>query len=131
MSNREEDFNQVVRNALLEHGELAKLKSALRLNILKLITDNKNGVDKSPMATIKIGAKCQTRTIAQLNELIMEYFQWFGYQYSAEIFATEANVTSPSFVPDGAAAANGQNKIPQLLTIVMEHIVEKKSTIDA
>lgn len=125
MSNREQDFNQAVRNALLEHGELAKLKSALRLTILELVTGT-NG-EKSPMATIKIAEKCQTRTIDTLNALIMEYFQWFGYQYSADIFATEANVSGP--IPCAAGTMTyAPNEIPQLLTIVMKHIVEKKST---
>lgn len=123
MSNREEEFMHVVRNSLETNGELSKIKSALRLKILQLVKGN-DDKDMNDNQMVKFKEKYQTRTIDTMNLLIIEYLKWYGYQYTAEMFQTEANISHTIEIKNNNATTN---EIPKLLDLVIKHIVVKKS----
>lgn len=82
--NREDQFAQVVENALTENGELQKLKASMRAMILNVIRDG----DQS--AIVRVKERNRNPAADLVNQMIMDYFHWYGFQYAIEMFAAES-----------------------------------------
>lgn len=134
MTNREEEFMKIVRNSLETNGELSQIKSSLRLKILQLVKgnnedkDNNNDDGNQSKKMLKFNEKYQTKTIDTMNLLIMDYFKWYGYHYSAEMFQTEANISDQTFEKTNFIGETEKNEIPQLLALVINEIIVKKKS---
>lgn len=83
---READLKNLIKKSLDENGEMDKIRAALRSKILNVIRDG----DKS----IKFSNFVEKRWTKYdfLHDLVLEYFRWMGFHYSAEIFAAEIGV---------------------------------------
>ncbi|CAD7093816.1 unnamed protein product [Hermetia illucens] len=86
---RELQLANVIRQVMERNTQIDKLKIMIQNKTLKqLQSDGAQNLisrkrpspeDRSPAAIIYA-----------VHELIMEYFHWFGYQYSAEMFSLES-----------------------------------------
>lgn len=84
-------LNQYVIDVLEKNGELNKIRSMMRSSILKVIRGQT--ADNIPIVE-KIKHE-ESAPLQTLNKLILEYFYWFGYQYSIEMFSSETGVFNP------------------------------------
>lgn len=126
--NREDQFAHVVQQTLRDNGELHKLKASMRSTIMKIV----RGGDRT--AIVKIKEKYHNSASDLVNNLIMDYFHWYGYQYSIEMFATESGAISteqPNRLAIGERLG-GNNEfsqdimldLPVILSIVMKILAE-------
>lgn len=81
---REDQFAQVVQRTLTESGELQRVKASMRAMILNVIRAG----DRS--AIVKVKERNRNPAADLVNQMIMDYFHWYGFQYAIEMFATES-----------------------------------------
>lgn len=127
--NREDQFAHVVEQTLCENGELRKLKASMRSTIMKIV----RGGDQSNI--FKVKEKYRNAATDLINNLIMDYFHWYGYQYSIEMFSTESGAISTD-APNRSIIGNrlaGDNTdfgkdimmdVPILLSVVMKMLAD-------
>lgn len=110
--NREEtkkiELKEMVQDILENNGEIRKLRANLQLKILDIVRGgDRSSIIKYPATATAVGltgnninsnSKTTTDTITIINQMIMEYFQWIGYQYTAEMYQLETNTTFNSNV---------------------------------
>lgn len=75
---------ETIRNRLTENGGLIKIKSELRAMV---INDVREG-DNSSLNFLDTKDAISPTQIA--NQLVLEYLEWIGFQYSLNMFATES-----------------------------------------
>ncbi|XP_078042178.1 centrosomal protein 20 isoform X1 [Augochlora pura] len=81
----EKDLINAVRESLMNHGELSRIKAEMHTKIIQILDNSSNGSkQKLPKPT---------QDIALLNELIREYLDWMGYKYSSTVFISECNLS--------------------------------------
>lgn len=69
-----------------QNGTYAELRSALHVKVLQLLRGQLK-LDKD--ATLCGGNVEQRGLLRQLNELIVDYFEWYGFKHTLETFAME------------------------------------------
>lgn len=79
---REKHLQEQIKKMLQANGELNKIRSALRLQVLNVFRDT-NDVSLTNFSSNR------WTTFDLINSLILEYFQWMSFNFSAEIFAAE------------------------------------------
>lgn len=82
-SGRVKNLQKMVGKTLEANGELSKIRASLRLQILNVL----RGTEQSTSLTNFHENEWPHYNL--IHEMIMEYFQWMKYNYSAEIFAAE------------------------------------------
>lgn len=82
-SGRVKSLKKLVEKTLEANGELSKIRASLRLQILNVLRGN----DQSTSLTNFHENVWPHYDL--VHEMIMEYFHWMKFNYSAEIFATE------------------------------------------
>lgn len=83
-SDRVEKLKRIVEHTLEQNGDLQKFRAMMRSKVLSILRDS----DRTPMTQLVNSRSTQLFKI--INQLIMEYFHWMGYNYTMEIFETEA-----------------------------------------
>lgn len=73
----------MVGKTLEANGELSKIRASLRLQILNVLRGNDQSMSLTNFR------ENEWPHYDLIHEMIMEYFQWMKYNYSAEIFAAE------------------------------------------
>lgn len=85
---KENELKAMVEQVLTNNGEIRRMRVALQSKILDIV----RGGDKTTIIKYPNGGDAEpNETIALINQLILEYFEWNGYQYSRELFALETN----------------------------------------
>ena len=108
-----------IRKRLSYKGDLNKIKSELRAMV---INDVRAG-DKLPINSL--AKDDDAKSPSQIaNHLILEYFEWFGFEYSLNMFTTEsgcAGVRAREHVESKVGIKDGQfdKELPLLVTLVM------------
>ncbi|CAO1405978.1 unnamed protein product [Diamesa hyperborea] len=72
----------LIRNTLEKNKDLSKTRCEMRLKVLEVIRGGAN----LPMNDQTSDRQAATQL---MNSLILEYLQWYGYQYTIEMFSTE------------------------------------------
>lgn len=83
----EQMFAQSIHDTLEQTGELATLRATMRATILSVI---RNG-DRSSIN--RVSNVYRTPAVDLVHSLILDYLQWSGFHYAAEMFTTESGVT--------------------------------------
>lgn len=78
----EKDLVNAVRESLKADGDLDRIKAEMRTEVMKLLdcSSKESKTVKPPYDTVF------------LNELIREYLDWMGYQYSSTVFIAECDL---------------------------------------
>lgn len=99
----EQMFAQSIHDTLEQTGELATLRATMRATILSVI---RNG-DRSSIN--RVSSVYRTPAVDLVHSLILDYLQWSGFHYAAEMFMTESGVTplAGGNGVDGSADAAG------------------------
>lgn len=106
-----------IKQSLKSNGEYEKLKSSIRQNCLNIIRGEGT---ESIVSFVRIPDNLETESsIKILNNLISEYFQWIGYQYSNEILTAEAGVEVQKLKEQ-------TTEFPQILEILMKTLGANK-----
>lgn len=90
------ELKKMVENILASDGEIRALRAALQMKTLDIL----RGGDRSPIIQQTMNNNNSSRTneasdtIALINQLILEYFEWNGYHYAREMFVLETNTQS-------------------------------------
>ena len=71
-----------VRSSLEADGHLGQIKAEIRTKVMKLL-------DKSSVT--KEVKKPMNTNVLLINELIREYLNWMGYQYTSSVFVAGEN----------------------------------------
>lgn len=79
---REKELKDFIKKTLEANGELTNIRAALRLKTMNVLRKSK----KTPMTNFTAH---HFQKLNCLNDLILEYFRWIGFSYSAEIFSAE------------------------------------------
>lgn len=112
----EKQMFKSVKESLKSNGEYEKLKSSIRQNCLSKI----RGVGSDSISFVRIPENQETESsIKILNNLISEYFQWIGYQYSNEILTAEAGIEKQKSLEQNV-------EFPQILEILMKTLEANK-----
>lgn len=121
----EDSLLKALRNRLADQGFLERMRSEMRAAILNDVRDGK----KSPINALKSkGSNSPTQLV---NNLVLEYLQWMGFQYSGEMLATESGAGVPS---RGLLEAKlklkenvvGDKELPLLLSLVMKAMKDEE-----
>lgn len=134
-NDRETNLYIILRKALEKNGEFGKIKALVQTKILDLIQDDKNQNSKksktSPTTIDSDNKNQRDPLILLLNQLILEYFHWYGYQYSIEMFSTECQIDSncPSRVYLESIFGQQYNyDVPILIQIIHKILENNKKT---
>lgn len=106
----------LVRNTLENSRELSKTRCEMRMKVLEVI----RGGEKLP---INEQIPDRQATTQFMNNLILEYMQWYGYQYTIEMFCTETGCKplARDYLESKINAPELLDKdLPLLLEIVMK-----------
>ena len=106
----------LVRHTLENNKELSKTRCEMRLKVLEVI----RGGEKLPMNDQKSDRQATTQF---MNNLILEYMQWHGYQYTIEMFSTETGCKplARDYLESKMNANEQSDKdLPLLLELVMK-----------
>lgn len=110
-------FLDTIRNRLESSGELNKIKSEMRSMVFNDVQDGSKLPLNSPQSN---GSKSPTQVV---NHLVMEYLEWIGFQYTAELFAKESGSQKGSSREQAEAkliVKNLDKELPMLLSMTME-----------
>lgn len=77
-------LRRIVEQTLEQNGDMQKFRAMMQSKVLGILRDG----DKTPMTQLVNNRS--TRLFKTINQLIMEYFHWMGYNYTMETFETEA-----------------------------------------
>lgn len=77
-------LSSVVRDTLERSGELNKIRAMIQAKVLEIV----RGCENTPITKPPDNDKGSPRDI--LNKLILEYFHWSGFIYSADMLASES-----------------------------------------
>lgn len=83
---RQMNLKNFIKKSLDENGELNKIRAALRSKILNLMRDGDKSMSFTNFTANQFG------NFNFINELILEYFRYIGFNYSHEIFAAEVGM---------------------------------------
>lgn len=112
----EKQLFKTIKESLKSNGEYEKLKSAIRKNSLSTI----RGHGAESISFVRIPENPETESsIKILNNLISEYFQWIGYQYSNEILTAEAGIEKPKMMEENV-------DFPKILEILMKENIRRE-----
>lgn len=106
----------LVRNRLENDKELSKTRCEMRLKVLDIVRCG----EKLPINEQKSDRQAITQF---LNNLILEYMQWHGYQYTIEMFSTETGCKplAREYLESKILAPEQSDKdLPLLLELVMK-----------
>ncbi|BFF90354.1 uncharacterized protein DMAD_08896 [Drosophila madeirensis] len=82
-----------IKRQLERNGTLAALSSGVHVEILKLVKGNLGGSTAEPLAGAEVAPgdnSIKDRGFSPLiNQLMMEYLEWFGYRHTLETFKLE------------------------------------------
>lgn len=119
--NRETQLAHVVRDTLEKNGELNILKAAMRAKVLEVVRGGETSAIARPTEKVK------DTPVHVLNQLIMEYFYWFGYQYSVEMFSTETGIESqcPNRQLLESHFGVHTKELPVLLNVIISYLDSK------
>lgn len=112
----------LVRDTLENNKELSKKRCEMRLKVLEII----RGEEKLSMNNQT--SDCQATT-QFMNNLILEYMQWHGYQYTIEMFSTETGCKplARDYLESKIIAPEQSDKdLPLLLELVMKTMKNSK-----
>lgn len=84
-SGEEKKLTELVRSTLERSGELARLNATIQAKVLETVRGGNKG------ALVKVNPKNRNSTTTLCNDLILEYFHWYGYQYTLNMFSKEAD----------------------------------------
>lgn len=105
-----------MRDRLAESGGLNKIKSELRAMVLNDI----RGGDNSSLNSATTNNPTTPTQIA--NHLVKEYIQWMGFQFSAEMFATESGCKDETPADLKTTMKDADGELPLLLNSVMKNM---------
>lgn len=101
---------KTIKESLKSNGEYEKLKSSIRQNCFNIIRGN----GPEAISFVRLPENQETESsIKILNNLISEYFQWIGYQYSNEILTAEAGIEKQKTLEQKV-------EFPKILEILMK-----------
>lgn len=89
------ELKKMVQDILGNNGEMRKLRANLQLKVLDIVRGGDSStILKYPAAVAATAFTVDkngtnTNAITIINQMIMEYFQWIGYQYTAEMYELE------------------------------------------
>jgi LisH len=116
LTDQENELLAAVREALDRNNSLNQLKAAIRAKVLRIV---QAGVVNKEME--------KSTRLQHFNSLIFDYLKWFGYHYSAEVFQTEAKI-STNATSKFAVPANGSNDLPVLLQLFLQQTADNTCT---
>jgi LisH len=104
LTDQENELLAAVRETLEKNNSLNQLQAAIRAKVLRIV-----------QAGVTNKSQDKSTRLQHFNALVWDYLKWFGYHYSAEVFHTEANVTSKLEVP-----ATKSSDFPVLLQLFLQ-----------
>ena len=127
LSTTEQKVYAAVKETLEQRGDLQEI----RAKIQKKVFDAIRGDNFPKVSTPRISAR--DPRIQLVNQLIMQYFHWYGYMYSIEMFGLESESDTacpvPNFLENQLSGRQYKsNVLPILVEIVMD-CMEKKENI--
>lgn len=90
----EKMMEESIKSQFEKNGTMAELRSEMHVKVLKLLRGQQD-VPKPPLLTgeaskLNKGSGTRDHSLVKLiNQLIMEFFNWFGYRHSLETFHME------------------------------------------
>lgn len=123
LTENEQQIYEAVKSTLEESGELKNI----RANIQKKVFDVIRG-EASLAGSPRVNER--DPRIQLVNQLIMQYFHWYGYMYTIEMFGVESGTDTTCPPPQllESRLSNRQYKshvLPILIELVMD-LIEKK-----
>ncbi|XP_022209467.2 uncharacterized protein LOC111065546 [Drosophila obscura] len=85
----EELTHRSLKRQLERNGTMADLRSGLHVKIIKMIQENLGGRPNEPLAGPEAVQGKDQGLSPLINQLMMEYFEWFGYRHTLETFKME------------------------------------------
>uniref|UniRef100_A0A1A9VSV5 LisH domain-containing protein n=1 Tax=Glossina austeni TaxID=7395 RepID=A0A1A9VSV5_GLOAU len=120
---KEEAINHLystIKAKFEEDGILQEVRCLLQAKMVSMM----RGQNEGALVKRPIGKDVtQDSRIALLNQLIMEYFHWHNYQYSAEMFGTESSSENSKPIRECLEGVLGRfqhKNVPILLEVVTE-----------
>ncbi|XP_062124736.1 uncharacterized protein LOC133837847 [Drosophila sulfurigaster albostrigata] len=118
-------YLQLVEEGIKLHfernGTLDEMRSGLHAKVLRMLHGEKNLRKDEPLC----GGELEQRGLSHLlNQLIVDYFEWYGYKHTLETFALETGNKSNKSREKLRRELNGtftHTELPILLEMVMKH----------
>lgn len=123
LSEGEQQIYEAVKDTLEENGGLKEIRANIQKKVFEVIRG-----DGAKSGSPRVNER--DPRIQLVNQLIMQYFHWYGYMYTIEMFGVESGTDTtcppPQFLE--SRLANRQYKshvLPILIELVMD-LMEKK-----
>ncbi|KAH8311156.1 hypothetical protein KR044_004603, partial [Drosophila immigrans] len=109
------------------NGTLDDLRSGLHVKVLKMLHSQKNLRKDEPLC----GGELEQRGLSHLlNQLIVDYFEWYGFNHTLETFSLESGIRSNKSREKLRRELNGNfnhKELPILLEMVMKQTNRNES----
>jgi hypothetical protein len=106
-TDRERELLVAIRGTLEKNNSLNQLKCMIRSKVLNIVRGGHRDIISGEPKQSSSQEKGECFRL--VNSLILEYLKWFGYQYTAENFQTEAVLEE--------ARVAGRNELEEQLTV--------------
>ncbi|XP_034487897.1 uncharacterized protein LOC117792051 [Drosophila innubila] len=117
-------YSQLIEESIKLHfernGTLDEMRSGLHVKVLKMLHDQKKLRKDEPLC----GGELERRGLSHLlNQLIVDYFDWYGYKHTLETFSLETGIKSKKSREKLRRELNGNfdhKELPILLEMLMK-----------
>lgn len=129
MSDYAKNIFNSVRGQFEKDGTLAKLKSELHVKVIQMIRDNQMSSAHLLSGQTPGDGRFKEKRLELLNDLIMEYLNWFGFKHTMQTFAMETGTSYEGPKREFLETELGEFKkrnMPILMEVLLRLLAEKE-----
>ncbi|XP_052841619.1 uncharacterized protein LOC128255858 [Drosophila gunungcola] len=89
-----------IKSQLEKNGTMAILRSEMHIKVLQMMRGQQDMSKKRPLTGGSANSSADRSLIKLINQLVMEFFHWFGYRHTLETFRMETVMRDWQLNPD-------------------------------